>query len=291
MITIAIVNQKGGVGKTTTAVTLAHGMALWGLRVLLVDLDPQGNVADALGLEKSDGVSQMLNIKYQMTNGKSRENGRGVVFSGRPGLACVLGDKSTVLARELVMGRADREYAVRDGLERFEGEYAVAVLDTAPGADVFQIGALVACTHYLIPVSLDHLAAVGAVDVLGSVAGLVEAGLGPGGRGYPGGGHPWWVPLRGFLGVLPTMWDRVTNESHLQLERLTEMFGEGVLPPIPVDVRAREAPAHGRTLWEYGRCRALDGVAVGPPHTARGYAGPVVGGYRAVLRRVIELVG
>lgn len=164
------------------------------------------------------------------------------------------------------MGGLSPEYAVRDGLERFEGDYEVAVLDTAPGADVFQIGALVACTHYIIPVALDHLAVVGAVDVLGSAVALKDARVAAGGE---------------FLGVLPTMWDRVTNESQVQLERLAEMFGEGVLPPIPVDVRAREAPAHGRTLWEYGRCRALDGVAVG--------VGPVVGGYRAVLRKVLEM--
>ena len=166
------------------------------------------------------------------------------------------------------MGGLSPELAVRDGLARFEGDYEVAVLDTAPGADVFQIGALVACTHYIIPVALDHLAVVGAVDVLGSAVALNEARV-------TGGGE--------VLGVLPTMWDRVTNESHLQLERVSEMFGEGVLPPIPVDVKAREAPAHGRTLWEYGLSRALDGVVVGP--------GPLVGGYRAVLRRVIEVVG
>ena len=281
MKVLAVVNQKGGVGKTTTAVTLAHGMALWGLRVLLVDLDPQGNVADALGLEKGDGVGRMLNGAAPhgacglFGEGDLNGNGRGVVFSGRPGLACVLGDKSAVLAREVVMAGACPELAVRDGLERFEGEYEVAVLDTAPGADVFQIGALVACTHYLVPVALEHLAVVGAVDVLGSAAALQDLRRGRGGE---------------FLGVLPTMWDRVTNESQVQFEGLVREFGEGVLPPIPVDVRAREAPAHGRTLWEYGRCRALDGVAVGPPHTARGYAGPVVGGYRAVLRRVLGMM-
>lgn len=259
MQVIAVVNQKGGVGKTTTAVTLAHGMALLGRRVLLVDLDAQGNVADALGMEKCSGVYRWL-----------VEEDEGVVaWSGRPGLGVIVGDKRTAMAREVLSGRMLREMAVRDGLERVADGWEVAVLDTAPGADLLQIGALVAADWFVVPVSLEHLAVVGVVDLLATAASLARARVGTG----------------SLLGVLPTHWERTTRESQAQLEIIVNEFGEFVLPPVPVDVRCREAVAHGRTLWEWaGRCRALDGVAETGGQRC-------IGGYRAVLQRVMEVVG
>lgn len=252
METIAIVNQKGGVGKTTTAVTLAHGLAMLGVQVLLVDLDAQGNVADALGLEKCDGLYRLI----VESNGR-----RPVTFSERPGLACILGDKRTVEAKQILAGRNFREYALRDALRKIGG-YDVAILDVAPGVDVLQVGALVACTAFIIPVALDHLAVVGAGDALASAAAL---------RSNAESGR--------FLGILPTMWERTTKESHEQLQMLARDYKELVWPPIPLDVKAREAPAYGKTLWEYAaHCRALDGVWVRQER---------VGGYRAVLERLI----
>lgn len=255
MQTIAIINQKGGVGKTTTAVTLADGLARQGYQVLLVDLDAQGNVADALGLEKGDGV-------YEWLVGEAD----AVFATGRDRLRVILGGKRTVEAREILAGRPFREYAVREGLNRLEG-YDVAVLDAAPGIDSLQIGALVACTAFLIPVALDYLAVVGAADMLASAASLTRMS-GLGGR---------------LLGVLPTMWERTTRESHEQLTQLVEQYGRLVWPPIPLDVKAREAPAFGKTLWEYAPgCRALDGVEI---------SGRMVGGYRQVLERLVEEMG
>ena len=258
MQVLAVVNQKGGVGKTVTAVTLAHGLALLGRRVLLVDLDAQGNVADALGMPRRDGV-------YRWLTGYG--DGMVVEASGRSGLGVVLGDKRTVEAREVVAARPFREIAVREGLERIGDGWEVVVLDTAPGADLLQIGALVAADWFMVPVSLEHLAVVGVVDLLATAASLVRARAGS----------------ARMLGVLPTHWERTTRESQVQLEVIVGEFGEFVLPPVPLDVRCREAVGHGRTLWEWaGRCRALDGV-----ETADG----MVGGYRAVLRRVMEVLG
>jgi chromosome partitioning protein len=258
MYTLAIVNQKGGVGKTTTAVTLAHGLArhptIIERPVLLVDLDAQGNVADALGVEKSGGL-------YELLVG----GGQAVTRNVREGLDVVLSDKTAAAAKQILAGRPFREHALADALERLADEYALAILDVAPGVDVLQVAAMVACDAFLIPVALDHLAVVGAADALGSVAALARHGLA--GR---------------FLGVLPTMWERSTNESHAQLTALAERFAEYVWPPIPLDVKAREAPAYGKTLWEYAQgTRALVGVEID---------GECVGGYWAAVGRVLEIV-
>lgn len=256
MRVLLIANQKGGVGKTTTAVTLAHGLALLGKRVLLVDLDAQGNVADALGLNKRPDIYRLL------VDGDSNV----ILHSGRPGLGVVLGNKRTYEAREVLSGRLLRELAVREALERIANGWDIAVLDTAPGADLLQIGALIAADWFLVPVSLEHLAVVGVVELLATAASLGRAGV--------GGAQ--------FLGVLPTMWERTTNESHAQLEEIVREFSEWVWPPIPLDVNCREAVAHGKTLWEWaGHCRALDGIAI---------RGERVGGYRAALKRLISLI-
>lgn len=251
MKTLAIINQKGGVGKTTTAVTLAHGLARLGRAVLLVDLDAQGNCADALGLDKAAGVYKLL-----VTGDEA------ISPSGRKNLDVILGDRRTVEAKQILSGQSFREYKLRDALASHMRRYDVAILDVAPGVDVLQIGALVACTHFLVPVALDHLAVVGAGDALASTASLNQVGAFTG----------------VFMGILPTMWERTTNESHEQLTQLAGQFGRQVWPPIPVDVKAREAPAYGKTLWEYApKTRALVGVQLGTK---------VVGGYAQVLSRI-----
>lgn len=256
MIILAIVNQKGGVGKTTTAVTLGHGLALTGKKVLLVDLDAQGNISDALGIEKLSGLYELL------VNEDAR---RAVTRTRRKNLDLIASDKKTVQAKQILAGMSFREYKLADGLEKIDG-YDMAILDAAPGVDVLQISALVACSHFIIPVALDHLAVVGAGDALSTTASLKKLGRFQG----------------EFLGILPTFWERTTKESHEQLEIIVNQFSTLVWPPIPKDVKAREAPSYGKTLWEYApKTRALNGVKLG---------NKAVGGYRQVLKRLIQEV-
>jgi len=252
MYTLALINQKGGVGKTTSAVTIAHGLALAGAEVVLIDLDAQGNVGDALGLEKTGGLYRLL----------FEPAAPAVQESGRERLDVVLGDHSTVEAKQRLAGLDFREFALREALEGFD-RYDVAVLDVAPGVDILQVAALVACDAFLVPVELSHLAIVGAGDALNSAAALMRRSRGVCGH---------------FIGVLPTFWERTTRESQEQLQVLVELFGQQGWPPIPLDVRARECPAHGLTLWEYApKCRALMGVEI---------EGMQRGGYRQVLARL-----
>lgn len=253
MITLAITNQKGGVAKTTSAITLGHGLALAGKKVLLVDLDAQGNVSDALGIEKRGGLLDLLFSGAE----------KAIISTGRKNLDLVPGDHTTVQAKQQLIGMHFREYKLKMALEDLNG-YDVVILDTAPGVDILQVSALVACTHFIIPVALDHLAVVGAGDALSTTASLKQVGAFKG----------------DFLGILPTMWERTTRESHEQLEIIVNQFASLVWPPIPRDVKAREAPSFGKTLWEYApKTRALSGVVVKDKK---------IGGYGQVLGRLIE---
>jgi len=257
MHTLAILNQKGGVGKTTTAVTLAHGLALDGIPTLLVDLDAQGNCADALGIEKRGDLYRVL------IDGAGRE----AVRPTRGNLYVVTGDKTTAAAKQILTGQDFREQALKQALARFEG-YHVCILDAAPGVDVLQVAALVAADSFLIPVALDHLAVIGAADALASAMSLSQLGA---------------LDAR-FLGILSTMWERTTNESHAQLQALASQFGQLVWPPIPLDVKARECTAHGKTLWEYSPdTRSIKGVRI--------HNGTVIGGYEAVKQRLVGEIG
>ncbi len=257
---LLVANQKGGVGKTTTAVTLSDLLARCGKRVLLVDLDAQGNCADALGLEKGPGL-------YELLFGELR---KAVEVSTRPGLEVVLGDHRTAEARVQLAGVSFRERVLATRLAKIGAGYDVMVLDSAPGVDLLQISGLVACTDLLIPVELSHLSVVGAGALLGSVASLRKLG------GFSGR----------LLGFLPTRWDRSTRESNGQLAGLRAKYEGLVWPPVPVDTRVREAARVGLTLWEYDReCRALRGAWVKQDDPEETVARE--GGYFAVLRRLV----
>jgi len=173
-----------------------------------------------------------------------------------------------VEAKQILSGMSFRETKLRDALRGISRSYDLCILDVAPGIDVLQIGALVACDAFIIPVALDHLAVVGALDALASASALSAEDVFNG----------------RFLGILPTMWERTTNESHAQLEELAHQFKQLIWSPIPEDVKAREAPAFGKTLWEYApHTRALDGVEIKPRQW--------VGGYRAMMARLTSEMG
>lgn len=253
---VAIVNQKGGVAKTTTAINLADLLAREGYSTLLVDMDAQGNVGDALGIPKRGGLYSLLIDKA----------GRDAITpSGRKNLDLVLSDKSTVEAGLRLSTQPFGVQALAKALADLD-DYAVAILDVAPGLDLFQASALVAATAFLIPVKLDHLAVVGANEALKSALALQAEG------GFSGQ----------FLGVLPTFFERTTKESLAQLRILHKAFNSLIWPPIPSDTKAREAPAYGETLHEYAPdCRALTGISLNG-------SGIIAGGYLQVMARLIK---
>ena len=254
--TIAILNQKGGVGKTTTAVTLASGLAKMGCRVLLIDLDTQGNVADSLGLPHGDDLRRLLSPDLRISLEQA------VTPSGLDRLDIIRSDKATTALKQTLAGVTLREYVLADVLQG--SGYDVVVLDCAPSVDLLHFAALVAADFLLIPTRLDKLAVNGVRDALQTLAALKR------------------ISHCQVAGILPTFYERVTLESHEQLVHLAQTFGRLVLPPIPQDTQCRVASRYGKTLWEHEpNAKALIGYDQGSKH---------IGGYIQVLDRVKELL-
>jgi len=256
---IAIANQKGGTGKTTTTVTLGHRLALDKYRVLIIDTDVQGHVAIALGLEKQPGIYQAV----QWFQGV----GNLLVVSARPGLDVLPSDKSTEPAKRILAGMDFRERFLAAVISEIAGKYDAILIDCAPSVDVLHVSALVAAKYLLIPTKLDHLAIDGVAEVVNSLTEIWrKSGMGA-----------------SLLGIVPTFLDRQTNESIVQLQALVQQFGKLVLPPVPVDVHLRECPAFGKTIWEYApTSRSIVGVANGN--------GKTVGGYLQIAKIIEEVL-
>ena len=222
--TIAILNQKGGVGKTTTAVTLASGFARKGYQVLLVDLDTQGNVADSLGIPQSDDLRRLLSPDL------CQPLDQAATSSGLERLFVIRSDKTTAGLKQTLAGVTLREYILADALET--ADFDLILLDCAPSVDVLHFAAMVATDYLLIPTRLDKLAVNGVRDALQSLVSLKR------------------ISHCQLAGILPTFYERVTIESHVQLTHLAQTFGRLVLPPIPQDTRCRVASRFGKTLWD-----------------------------------------
>ena len=250
----AFANQKGGVGKTTTAVTLADGLARMKMRTLLVDLDPQGHLALSFGLEKSPGLYRLVCLDEPLSS---------VVVPVRPNLNLVAGDKQTEKVKRQITLADFRETILSDILA--SSAYDAVLLDLAPSLDVLHINGLIAADWVVIPTRLDALAVDGVKEILTTMA-----EIGRNGHSY-----------RGYS-ILPTFFDRTTRETLLQFEELTRVFGASVWPPVPQDTRVRETAAYGQTLWEYSpRSTSIEGFKDGRQR---------LGGYRQVLARVLEVL-
>ncbi|NUM46655.1 MAG: ParA family protein [Anaerolineales bacterium] len=256
---LAIANQKGGVGKTTTGVTLAAGLALRGYKTLLVDLDSQGHVSRALNLAKQDMLRRWFYDEEPLLK---------VIAPVRENFWVLQGDKGT----DRVTGRIREEsygeelFAEMLRTQTQQASFDVVLLDLAPSISNLQIAALIAAHYALIPTRLRMMDIDGVQEILRSIQQLTRHG------------HQ----LLGWY-ILPTFFDRTTNETVMRLKELAGAFGNRVWPPILHDVKVSEAPGRGKTLWEYApKCNALLGYVNG--------GGLRVGGYADTLERVSALL-
>jgi chromosome partitioning protein len=238
MIALAVANQKGGTGKTTTAVTVAHRLAMDGSDVLLVDTDPQGHVARALGRERRPGI-------WNAVQWYNKEESLFISYDLRPNLDGVMSDQSTTRAKQALVTMRHRELVLSKLLDYLRAEYDWCVIDCAPSVDVLHEAALIAADWLIVPTELNYLATDGVAQVIRLLRELQEGPFG----------------AAGLLGILPTFLDRRKSETLVQLKQLHDTFGKLVLPPIPVDAAVERAPAYGQTIWEYDpKARSVVGL-------------------------------
>lgn len=227
--TIAIVNQKGGVGKTTSCVNLVAALAAKGKRVLLCDFDPQANATSGLGVDKtaaSPGVYDVL-------------------VSGAPCAKAIVhtpyGDvlpsnKALAGATIEMIGMDRREYRLKDALSAVAGEYDYILIDCPPSLELLTLNALCAADTLLVPVQCEYYALEGLSDLLSTVR-IVKRSLNPS------------IDLEG---VILTMFDGRTNLSIQVAEEVKRHFpGKVYATVIPRNVRLSEAPSHGKPVLAY----------------------------------------
>jgi chromosome partitioning protein len=224
----AIVNQKGGVGKTTTAVNLAAGLALAGHPTLLVDLDPQGNATTGLGIDKA---SLHPTVYHSLVSGEPAE--KAVRETSLPGLALLPSDIDLVGAEIELVGLDRREYRLRSALESVRVGRDYVIIDCPPSLGLLTINALVAADLVLVPLQCEFYALEGLTHLLKTVK-LVRERLNPGLR---------------VAGIVLTMFDGRTSLA-LQIKNEVQQYfpGEIFETVIPRNVRLTEAPSHGKPV-------------------------------------------
>jgi chromosome partitioning protein len=226
--TIAIVNQKGGVGKTTTAVNLAAGLALAGHPTLLVDLDPQGNATTGLGVDKA-GLNPT--VYHALLGSESTE--KAVRATEVSGLALLPSDIDLVGAEIELVGMERREHRLREALSIATGNYFYVLIDCPPSLGLLTINALAAADRVLVPMQCEFYALEGLAHLLRTVK-LVRDRLNP---------------QLDVLGILLTMFDGRTSLA-LQIRDEVQKFFPGQIfeTVIPRNIRLTEAPSHGRPV-------------------------------------------
>ncbi|MDT8387926.1 MAG: ParA family protein [Thiogranum sp.] len=230
MIVWAVSNQKGGVGKTTTAVSLGGLLASQGCRVLLIDLDPQGSMTSYFGLNP-DGIGQSVYSLFEAQANASRVE----VLENLLEPAGVSG--LSLIPASTAMATLDRQLGARDGmglvinqmLQRLEGQFDAVIMDCPPMLGVLMVNALAACEQLLLPVQTEFLAIKGLERMLRTLQMIGRS------RGTP-------LPYC----IIPTFFDRRTRASTDALRVLRDQHGEHLWPRvIPVDTQFRDASRAG----------------------------------------------
>jgi len=230
---ICITNQKGGVGKTTTAISTAHGLARKGKQVVLIDLDPQGQAAVALGMTPEPGAYWLLaagpsSQAQKMVRQWQRE-------TSRDNLSLIPGNPMTRTAQTIINAENRPVSCIRKAIEAFiRSDLDYIIFDTAPSVGGIQERAIWASDLVIIPSATDYLSTDGVRKIAETVMVLKNE------RNWNGA----------LLGILPTLYDEKTRESKAAITDLKKGFGDRVLEPIHRATILRECAAEGQTIFE-----------------------------------------
>jgi chromosome partitioning protein len=228
---IAITNQKGGVGKTTTAINLGASLAANDLKVLVVDADPQGNSTTGLGVSKEPGRITLYEVLLAETDIRS-----AIVTTGFEGLHLVPADKNLVGANMELVDANDREFRLQKKLRLVLEDYRYILIDCPPALDLLTVNALVAADSVLIPIQCEFFALEGVSQLLDTIERIRES----------------FHHNLAIEGVLLTMFDDRTNLARQVAADLKEFFQDEVFQTvIPRSVRLAEAPSYGKPILAY----------------------------------------
>lgn len=228
---IAVVNQKGGVGKTTTAINLSAALALEGFPLLLIDCDPQANTTGGLGFPRD---SDRLSV-YELLVGDVSASA-ATLPTDVENLFLIPGSRNLIGANLELVGQEGREFRLREAIAEMLERYAFIVLDCPPALDLLTLNCLVAADGLLVPLQAEYFALEGISELMSTLDRVSQA----------------FNPGLSLEGVLLTMYDDRTNLSQQVTANLRAFFGDKLFKTtIPRNIRLAEAPSHGLPVELY----------------------------------------